>query len=122
MDEAIQLSKVPEFRDLIESFHRMNNDREQAAAKRDPISNKMSRLFPAGVSAAYRYYPAGKNGKGQRILYCWSSHRNVAGFFLGWREVYMKNGNVKRDRWLSRRVKGRCKEIAARRAGVDISE
>lgn len=106
------------FRDLMRSFETMNNEREEAAAKRDPLANKTSRLFGAGVSTAYRYYGGKKNGKGQRVLFCYSVHRNVAGFFLGWRETYMKNGNVKRDRWVSRRVKARCIEIAKRRAGI----
>lgn len=113
------LLKDPTFRDLILSFNRMNNDRQAEAAKRDPLSNKLCRVFDPGVSTSYRYYTAPKNGKGQRVLFCWSSHRNAAGFFLGWREVYMKNGTVKRDRWLARRVKSRCAEIARRRAGIE---
>ena len=118
MDAATELNKIPEFRELFASFAKMNNEREEAAAKANPLANKTSRLFAAGVSAGYRYYGGKRNGKGQRVLFCYSVHRNVAGFFLGWREVYMKNGNVKRDRWVSRRVKARCMEIARRRAGI----
>lgn len=118
MDATSELSKIPEFRDLIISFNRMNNDREAAAAKREPLKHKLTRVFEPGVSTSYRFWPAGKNGKGQRVIYCWSSHRNAAGFFLGWRETYMKNGTVKRDRWLARRIKARCAEIAKRRAGI----
>lgn len=56
-----------------------------------------------------------KNGKGQKVRFCWSSHRNAAGFFLGWRETWMKNGTVKRDRWYSRKVKARAADVARRR-------
>ena len=119
MDAATELNKIPEFRELFASFAKMNNDREETAAKADPLAHKTSRLFPSGVSAGYRYYGGKRNGKGQRVLFCYSVHRNVAGFFLGWREVYMKNGTVKRDRWVSRRVKARCIDIARRRAGVE---
>lgn len=110
------LMEDPTFRDLILSFNRMNNEREAASAKADPLANKTTRLFDPGVSASYRYYGGKRNGNGQRVLFCYSVHRNAAGFFLGWRETYMKNGNVKRDRWVSRRVKARCIDIAKRRA------
>ena len=105
----------PTFRDLIVNFNRMNNDREAEAAKRNPLANKTTRVFDPGVSTNYRYWGPVKNGKGQKVRFCWSSHRNAAGFFLGWREVHMKNGTVKRDRWLSRRVKTRCADVARSR-------
>ena len=118
LDAGAVLSRMPEIQDLLRSFESMNNEREEAAAKADPLKHKTTRLFGAGVSASYRYYGGKRNGKGQRVMFCYSVHRNVAGFFLGWREVYMKNGTVKRDRWVSRRVKARCIEIARRRAGI----
>ena len=114
MDASTELTTIPEFRELLRSFEKMNNDREMAATKADPLKNKKSRLFFPGVSAAYRWYGGKKNGKGQRVMFCYSVHRNIAGFFLGWRETWMKNGNVKRDQWLSRRIKSRCIEIAAK--------
>jgi hypothetical protein len=118
MNATQQLMEIPEFRDLIISFERSNNHREAEAAKRDPLAHKTTRVFDAGVSTGYRYYGGKRNGKGQRVLFCYSVHRNTAGFFLGWRETYRKNGDVVRDRWVSRRVKARCIEIAKRRAGV----
>ncbi len=122
MNAPQALMQDPTFRDLLHSFDQMNMEREQKAAKADPIKHKLSRVFDQGVSAAYRYYGGKKNGKGQRVLFCYSVHRNTAGFFLGWREVYMKNGTVKRDRWVSRRVKARCIEIAQRRAGIEWTQ
>lgn len=109
------LLKDPTFRDLILSFNRMNNDREANAAKSDPLSNKLCRVFDPGVSTNYRYWGPVKNGKGQKVRFCWASHRNAAGFFLGWRETWMKNGTIKRDRWYSRKVKARAADVAKRR-------
>ena len=114
MNDQIMQRLAPLFEDL----ERQHCSRLAEAAQRNPLANKLSRVFGAGVSMNYRYFPAPKNGKGQRVWFCWSTHKNVAGFYLGWREVYMKNGTVKRDRWLSRRVKARCKEVAKRRAAV----
>ena len=109
------LMQDPTFRELIQSFERMNNDREAAAAKADPLAHKLTRVFEPGVSTNYRYWGPVKNGKGQRVRFCWSSHRNAAGFFLGWRETWMKNGTVKRDQWASRRVKARVADLARSR-------
>lgn len=91
------------------------NKREAEQAKADPLTHKTTRVFDPGVSANYRYWGPVKNGKGQKVRFCWSTRRNAAGFFLGWRETWMKNGTVKRDRWYSRRVKARCSEIARSR-------
>jgi hypothetical protein len=115
MNATQHLMQDPTFRDLIQSFERMNNDREAEAAKRDPLKNKLTRVFEPGVSTSYRYYGPVKNRKGQKVRFCYSTRRNAAGFFLGWRETWMKNGTVKRDQWISRRVKARCAEIAERR-------
>jgi hypothetical protein len=119
MNAAQELSRIPEIRALLQSFEDMNNERELKAAKADPLAHKTTRLFEPGVSTSYRYYGGKRNGKNQRVLFCYSVHRNAAGFFLGWREVYMQNGTVKRDQWVSRRVKARCIEVAKRRAGVE---
>lgn len=115
MNDTQHLMEDPTFRSLILSFNRMNNDREAAAAKANPLANKTTRVFEPGVSTNYRYWGPVKNGKGQKVRFCWSSHRNAAGFFLGWRETWMKNGTVKRDQWLARRVKARAADVAKRR-------
>ncbi len=116
MDAVAQLTRMPEIQEMLRSFEQMNREREAAAAKRNPLKLKTTRVFDAGVSTNYRYWPAPKNGKGQKVWFCWSSHKNAAGFYLGWREVHMKNGTVKRDRWLARRVKNRVAAIAKRRS------
>jgi hypothetical protein len=88
----------------------------EEAAKADPVRYKKSRVYPAGVSTNYHWIPAGRDGKGREVFFCWSVHRNVAGYFLGWRQVYYRDRDktVKRDRWLSSR-KRRVVEAAARR-------
>jgi hypothetical protein len=115
MNASQFLMQDPTFRDLIQSFERMNNDREAAAAKLNPLANKTTRVFEPGVSTNYRYWGPVKNGKGQKVRFCWAVHRNAAGFFLGWRETWMKNGTTKRDRWYSRKVKARAADVAKRR-------
>lgn len=89
-------------------------------AEADPLANKHTTVMPNG--AGYRYMSVPKNGKGQTVRYCYSVHRNAAGFFLGWRETIQKNGTGKRDMWLSRRVKRRVVEVCQRRANVVLAK
>ena len=109
MNQEIMQRLAPLFAEL-EQAHCNRISRE---AKADPLAHKMTRVFEHGTS--YRYWGPVKNGKGQKVRFCWSRHRNAAGFFLGWRETWMKNGTVKRDQWLSRRIKARCEDVAKRR-------
>lgn len=77
------------------------NDQEEAAAKADPVKHKLSKLFE---NNSYRYYGA-KDGRGREVRFCYSCHRNVAGYFLAWREVVNKDGSGKRDGWIANRRK-----------------
>jgi len=99
------------FAGLLRSFEADNRKREEEAAKKDPLAHKHSKVMK---DTSYRYF-ANTNGRGSRVLFCYSVHRNVAGFFLGWREVHTKK-LVKRDMWLSRRVKKRVIAICRRRS------
>ena len=100
---------------------------EEAAAKRDPAKYRLSTVMERGKPLSYRHWGAVKDKRGRRISYCWSVHRNVAGFFLGWREIETpikrkrpaKVGELvattKRDQFTARRVKKRLEELQKRR-------
>jgi len=86
---------------------------ERLSAEADPKAHKLTRVMAKSLS--YRWTPAGKDGRGRAVYFCWSCHRNVAGYFLGWREV--KGGRVtKRDQWIARKCRRRAQELAHRRA------
>jgi hypothetical protein len=82
------------------SWQRFENDREEAEAKADPVRHKLSKLFD---NSNYRYYRS-KDGRGREVRFCYSCHRNVAGYFLAWREVIGKK-EAKRDGWIANRRK-----------------
>lgn len=98
-------------------------DRRQAAidaARRDPRGHKLTRIFD-GKSPSYRYYPAGRDGRGWIVRFCWSCNRNAAGYFLGWRELIPPKGSTakhggKRDQWIARKTRRRAEELALTRA------
>ncbi len=106
-----RLMQDPVIRELCADFARMNLEREEKAAKADPAKHKLSRIL---ANSGYRFYDGGTNGRGQRVRFCYSSHRNVAGYFLGWREVIGKEAG-KRDRWTARKTRAAVSEIARRR-------
>lgn len=88
-------------------------DREERNAKADPRAHKLSKVF---ANSAYRCVYAGRNGKNQSVWYCWSSHRNVAGYYLGWRETHMRSGTVRRDQWAARKSRKAVSRLARKRA------
>lgn len=95
---------------LFMEMERDRNKAEEVRAKADPLAHKKTRVM---ANTGYRYWNAGRDGRGSLVLFCWSSHRNVAGFFLGWRQTQYRNGKIKRDMWVSRRRRKRCIEIAS---------
>lgn len=100
--------------DMINSMFRVDHSAERDAARRDPVRHKLTRVMEKPLS--YRYYPQKKSRGGTTVWWCWSCHRNVAGYFLSWREVRHKNGTVRRDYWFAHRVKARLKERAKKLA------
>lgn len=111
------------FRAVLEGIwngiERTNQEREKEEIATDPKKHKLTRMMADGKESNYRYFQT-RNGKGQKTLFCWSVHRNAAGYFLGWRETYFKgkgkNGQyAKRDKWIARKAKAACKKLAIKR-------
>lgn len=104
---------------------RMFADHDRAAMKREdeqaqaaPRAHKLTRVFVGRYGLNYSYLTAGVNGKGQSVCFCWSTHRNAAGYFLGWRQTRMVKGTVKRDRWVARKQRKAVARVAERRVAA----
>ena len=109
----------PAVRDLMISMwadiEQSSRKNEAKRAKDDPVSNRLTRVFDPGARMAWRYYDAGKDGRGRKVRFAWATTRNVAGYFLGWRQVINKDGSGKRDQWTASRTRGTVKATAKRR-------
>lgn len=98
------------------------NKYDSDQAKADPKKHKLSRVMEGRYGLNYYWLPSGKDGLGRKVYFCWSKHRNVAGYFLTWREVYSiprgkdKRQRVKRDQWVARKVKKRARALAEKRS------
>lgn len=98
----------------------------QREAEEDPKKHKLTRVMApveydklgrrCAGGTNYRYYnPGVLDGRGSRVLFCYSTGRNVAGYFLSWRQVEYKNGTTKRFDFAARRVRKRAAALAERR-------
>lgn len=111
---------------IFESFAKAQMERERDAAKANPLKHKLSTVMEAGQLSS-RHWGVLRDGRGRRVKFCWSCHRNVAGFFLAWREVETpvrrkgkpKPGDVLstivRDQWTARRTKKALEQLQKRR-------
>ncbi len=106
--------------DVWSQVMRAHHEIELEEIEADPKKHKLTKIMgPKGSS--YRYYSAGKDGRGWEVRFCYSCWRNAAGYFLGWREVIPPKGSTanhagKRDKWIARKVRKRAAKLAKRRA------
>lgn len=100
---------VPELREIEQRRLGM----EEELAQRAPRANRLSRVFRGPIR--YHYYRAGKDGRGRKVIYCYSTVRNVSGYYLAWREVEGKT-ETKRDQYSASKLRYKAAARAAERA------
>lgn len=88
---------------LMRDLNELGRKGEILSIKKNPSANKLTRLM-GDNPANWRWYKAGKDGWGREVRYAWATKRNMAGYFLGWREIVTKEG-IKRDQFFAKRVK-----------------
>lgn len=111
------VSRSPSMQLMAAEMEARRRQREAEAAQASPKEHKLSRVFPEGSNLNYHYVEAGHDGYGRRIRFCYSIHRNVAGYFLSWREVWSRAASAgKRDKWSARRQRKAARELAQKRA------
>lgn len=93
----------------------MANERQRAyeAAQADPECHKISCIFDG--AARYRYFESPARPRMREVRFCWSTVRNVAGYFLSWRERDIGDGRWERDQFAARKVRKAAKALASRR-------
>ena len=104
--DSTELSMPPEVRNLMRSMwadiERTDRERITKEAEKDPEKYRNTNIIR---DTNFRYYSVPGLPKGKRIGYCYSHHRNVAGFYLSWTEVW-KGSNGYRENfkgWESKR-------------------
>lgn len=91
----------------------MERDRKRVLA--DPVAHKLTLYFPEGSRGPnWRYVKVEKAGFPQ-VRYCYSTSRNLAGYFLGWRETINRDGSGKRDQWVASKRRETVRQKAHQR-------
>lgn len=94
------------------------SDARRRAILADPAKHKLTREFPAGARLNWRFWQV-KGKRAPRVRYCYSTERNLAGYFLGWREVWdAKRGQGRRDMWIASKRRTTVREKALQRKRV----
>ncbi len=91
------------------------HERQRAAVLADPVKHKLTLHFPSGARMNYRYCPVDKAGW-PRVIYCYATERNLAGYFLGLRETIKRDGSGKRDQWTASKRRNTVRDKAIARA------
>jgi hypothetical protein len=87
------------------------------ATVRDNVArdlHKNRKVTFTDVGKDSRRYLEYVNGKGQTVRFYRACHRNIAGYFIIWRETVMKNGTIKND--MIRAFKSKSAAMKANRA------
>ncbi len=87
-------------------------------ALKDPAAYRLSQRMANGErleDARYRYWGKVTTAR-MKVGFCWSTTRNEAGYFLGWRELFSPTGKrIGRDQFTARKTKVRLKEQQLRK-------
>lgn len=112
--DAIARALVAEANQRIRHMHRRLDDDEEARIRCDieagRTAEKKTRLFRGGMS--WRYWSGGKDGRGREVRFCYTVRRNVAGYFLGFREVRKADGSGFRDGWFAHKRRATVRDRA----------
>ena len=80
-------------------------------AQKDPKKYKLSTIIADGKPASARYWRGGKNAEGEQVDYGYACWKNIAGYYLSWREIENPT-EIKRDRFCAHRTRKRASGFA----------
>lgn len=118
MDMDYNVSVQENLQRLAERLHDRQMQTESKQVLADPAAHKMTMIFKGNWN--YRFYNAPNMRGGKAVRWCWSTKRNLAGYFLMWREVETE-ATVSRDHFAAHKVKQRLIERCHKKStGVDM--
>ena len=97
---------------VLEYAERERLNAEAAAVARDPRAHRLTTVFDKPLT--YTYWAV--RGARTRTYWCASNHKNVAGYFLIWRQRHYRDGRVVRDKWDATTYKRIARDTARRLA------
>jgi hypothetical protein len=76
------------FRSIFLDMEKARLERIEDEAKKNPKMHRDTMVIERGQPAHSNYFAMKGLPKGKQIRFCWSKHRNVAGYYLTWTEVW----------------------------------
>lgn len=121
IDDIAELGKknYQEFLEIAPEAFKLSRTITGRAGKRPAvvdISFSPTERRPANRWVKYRWAEGYIETDKMEVAYCWTTRRNVAGYFLGWRQIKRKSGRIERDQFVSRKSKKRLAALQTRRA------
>ena len=101
------------------SIQQQRLSEEKELAKSDPNKYRLTTVIPNGTLNYYwyhtlvKYNPKDKRKLLERHSWCRSKHKNSAGYFLVWYEIY-KNGSTRRSNWKAEKTRQDAKDFCQR--------
>ena len=112
---AAETLPTPEaVRRILEEIHAEDNRRSRERVEADPAGHRATHHFPAGASMNYRYWQVHRTPGGARVLFCYATGPNLAGYFLAWRQLERESGSGLRDRFTAHDLRRGAREWARR--------
>ena len=104
--------------DAMRSIEKDRRSEEDELAKSNPKKYRLSTIMPNGLNYYWyhtlvKYNPKDKRKLLERHSWCRSKHKNSAGFFLVWYEVY-KNKSTKRSNWKAEKTRKDAQDFCRR--------
>ena len=104
--------------DALTSIDKDRRSEEDELAKSNPKKYRLSTIMPNGLNYYWyhtlvKYNPKDKRKLLERHSWCRSKHKNSAGFFLVWYEVY-KNKRTKRSNWKAEKTRKDAQDFCRR--------
>lgn len=110
------LTLPPEIQNFMMEMQISAIERRRKAVLADPVKHKLTTDFPEGARMNSRYWGNIKVSKNVTVSYHYSTERNLAGYFLGWRETWnAKKGEGKRDQWVASKRRTAVRDRAKQR-------
>jgi hypothetical protein len=86
---AVPSSVQSAFTRIMNDLDRISREREEIEAKKHPELYRNSQTMERGKSTRYTFFalPTGHGRKGETVRFCYTKHRNVAGYYLSFTQI-----------------------------------
>ena len=105
--------------DAMRSIEKDRKSERHKLIQSNPNKYRLSSLIPNGKLNYYwyhtlvKYNPKDKRKLLERHSWCRSKHKNSAGYFLVWYEIY-KNGSTRRSNWKAEKTRKDAQDFCRR--------